>query len=139
MTRLKRVRLVLAWCLGLYLAHLYIKMGWIKFDADGFWTAAFTRWGYPPWPRVAVGGIEVLGGAMLVVPWTATLGGVALAGVMAGAWLTRYLDGRYVDVAWITAYCAGLLWIAYEWWPFRFWRRHQPAEAVTASHSVPGP
>ena len=123
MTRWKRVRLVLAWCLGLYLANIYIRMGWIKFDPEGFWTAAFVRWGLPPWLRVVVGGVEVLGGAMLVVPWAATAGGLALAFVMAGAWLTRYFDGRYVDVAWITAYIAGLLWIAYEWRPFLFGRR----------------
>lgn len=123
MTRWKRLRLLAAWCLGLYLAVLYIRMGWIKLDPQGFWTAAFARWGYPPWLRVAVGFVEVAGGAMLVLPWTATLGGAAVAGVMAGAWITRYLDGRFVDVAWISAYFLGLLWIAYEWRDFRFWRR----------------
>ena len=125
MTRWKQARLLVAWCLGLYFANMYIRMGWLKFDPHGFWTAAFTRWGYPPWLPVAVGGIEVVGGAMLVIPWTATLGGVAVASVMAGAWITRYLDGRYVDVAWISAYPVGLLWIAYEWGTFSFWKRRR--------------
>ena len=61
---------------------------------------------------------------MLVIPWTATLGGVAVASMMAGAWITRYLDGRYLDVAWIS-YFVGLLWIAYEWWPFSSWKRRR--------------
>ena len=122
----KRVRLVVAWSLGLYLAQLFIRMGWIKFDPQGFWTAAFTRWGYPPCLRVTVGCVEVAGGAMLPIPWLAPLGGIALAAVMAGAWLTRYLDGRYVDVAWITFYFAALLWITFEWWDYRFWRRRRP-------------
>jgi len=123
MTWWKRARLAAAWCLGLYLAVMYIRMGWIKFDPGGFWTAAFHRWGYPPWLRVVVGGVEVAGGAMLLIPWTATLGALAVAFVMAGAWITRYLDGRYVDVAWISAYFVALLWIAWEWRDFRFWNR----------------
>jgi len=123
MTWWKRVRLLIAWLLGLYLARLYVTMGWIKFDPHGFWTAAFEHWGYPAWLRVVVGGIEVGGGAMLIVPWTATVGALALAAVMVGAWVTRYLDARYVDVAWISGYLATLLWIAYEWRQFRFWKR----------------
>ena len=58
----KRVRLIAAWCLGAYRADMFIRMGWIKFAPEGFWTAAFARWGYPPWLRVAVGLIEVVGG-----------------------------------------------------------------------------
>jgi uncharacterized membrane protein YphA (DoxX/SURF4 family) len=125
MTRWKQARLLAAWLLGLYLANLYVRMGWIKFDPHGFWTAAFARWGYPPWLRVSVGCIEVVGGAMLVVPWTASLGALAVASVMAGAWITRFLDARYVDVAWISVYFLALLWIAYEWREFRFWKRRQ--------------
>lgn len=125
LTSAKRIRLALAWCLGLYLADMFVTMGWIKFDPNGFWTAAFVRWGYPPWLRVAVGVVEVAGGGMLVIPWLAPLGGVALASVMGGAWLTRWLDRRYVDVAWITFYALSCLWIAYEWWDFRFWKRRR--------------
>lgn len=69
MSAWRRVRLAAAWCLGLYLAWLYVRMGWIKFDPKGFWTAAFVRWGYPPWLRIAVGVVEVAGGLMLLVPW----------------------------------------------------------------------
>ena len=64
-SRWRRLRLIAAWCLGLYLAWLYVRMGWIKFDPEGFWTAAFVRWGYPPWMRIAVGAVEVVGGVML--------------------------------------------------------------------------
>jgi uncharacterized membrane protein YphA (DoxX/SURF4 family) len=131
MSRGKRARLAAAWLLGLYLANMYIRMGWIKFDPDGFWTGAFERWGYPAWLRVSVGWVEVVGGAMLIVPWTATLGALAVAVVMGGAWLTRYLDGRYVDVVWISSYFVALLWIAYEWREFGFWRRHEHHDPST--------
>jgi uncharacterized membrane protein YphA (DoxX/SURF4 family) len=118
---LKGARLVAAWCLGLYLARLYVRQGWIKFDAAGFWTEAFDRWGYPVWLRYVVGVLEVGGGALLLVPWLASYGAVAVLLVMAGAWLTRANAGRWVDVAWITAYALGLAWIAWEWWGWR-WR-----------------
>ncbi len=36
LTTVKKVRLIAAWCLGLYLAHMYVTMGWIKFDPNGF-------------------------------------------------------------------------------------------------------
>lgn len=69
--------------------------------------------------------VEVVGGAMLIVPWTATVGALAVAGVMGGAWITRFLDERYVDVAWISGYVVALLWIGYEWREFRLWKRRR--------------
>jgi len=94
-------------------------MGWVKFDPNGFWTAAFTRWGYPVWLRWLVGAIEVVGGILLVVPWVASYAALSVSVVMLGALVTRLKDARYVDVAWIAAYFIGLMWIAFEWWPYR--------------------
>ncbi len=129
-----RIRRGLAWVVGLYLAQMYVQMGWVKFNPEGFWTAAFERWNYPAWFRIVVGVIETAGGVLILIPWTATYAAFALAAVMAGAWVTRFGDGHMVDVAWITAYLGALLWIAFEWrsfrWP-RFGRRaaDQGAEA----------
>jgi uncharacterized membrane protein YphA (DoxX/SURF4 family) len=117
----RRIRRATAWLLGLYLAHLFITLGWVKFDPDGFFSAAFRRWGLPPWLRVAVGALEVVGGVLLLPPWTATPAALLLACVMIVAWITRYLDGRMLDVAWISAYLLGLLWIAHEWRGHAFW------------------
>ncbi len=41
----KRARLVAAWVAGAYLGWMYVEMGWVKFDPDGFWRPAFERWG----------------------------------------------------------------------------------------------
>lgn len=120
---IRRTRWLGAWLLGLYLARMYVEMGWVKFDPDGFWTAAFEAWGYPSWLRVSVGAIEVIGGILLVVPWLASYGGIAVSAVMVGAWGTRAHDGRWVDVAWLSAYILGLVWITYEWWGVRLFRR----------------
>ena len=118
---LKRVRLCAAWALGAYFAHMYVVHGWIKFDPNGFWTQAFERWGYPVWLRWLVGFLELVGGALLVIPWLASYGALAVLMVMAGAWFTRAGNHRWVDVAWISAYALGLAWIAWEWWDWR-WR-----------------
>ena len=132
MTLLKRIRLVVAWGLGVYFAQMYVPMGWVKFDPEGFWTAAFERWGYPIWLRWLVGAIEVAGGILLLVPWVASYAALAVGVVMVGALVTRLGDARYVDVAWISAYLLGLLWIAFEWWSFRRprLRRHDARDAA---------
>jgi hypothetical protein len=48
---------------------------------------------------------------------------------MLGAWGTRAHDGRWVDVAWISAYLLGLAWIGYECWSFRL-RLRKSGEAA---------
>ncbi len=110
---------------------MYVEMGWGKFDPAGFWTPAFERWGYPAWLRLLVGFTETAGGVMLIVPWFASYGATGLAVVMLGAWITRFNDGRMVDVSWITAYLAALVWIAFEWWGWRRPRlRFRPRRGV---------
>lgn len=133
LTTSKRFRLVVAWCLGLYLALIYVQMGRIKFDPNGFWTAAFESWGYPVWLRWLVGGIEVGCGALLLIPWVASYAAVGLSIVMAGAWVTRTRDGQYVDVAWLTGYLCALVWIAFEWWSFRRPRLKRGGEGTRTS------
>lgn len=123
----KKVRLVGAFLVGIYLADMYVGMGLVKFDPDGFWTPAFERWGYPVWLRVAVGIAEVGGGIALLVPWIAAWGAGLVALVMAGAITTRALDGRWVDVSWNVLYLTMLVWIAFEWWGWRRPRRRTSA------------
>ena len=131
-TPIKKIRLVLAWLVAAYFANMYFNMGWVKFDPDGFWTGAFERWGYPVWLRYGVGVIEVLGGVLLLVPWISSYAALSVVIVMIGALVTRMLDAHWVDVTYISAYIAGLLWIAFEWWP---WRRPQFRRAADTHSS----
>ena len=114
------IRRVLALLAGLYLARIFIRNGWAKFDPEGFWAAPFERWGYPVWFRLLVGVIETAGGVLILIPWTATYAGVAVAAVMAGAFYTRFGSGFPEDLMWIALYAIALLWIAFEWRSFRW-------------------
>jgi hypothetical protein len=103
-TGLRRGRLVAVWLLGIYLAESYVHMGWSELQSDT-----------PPPLRTLLGGLEVLGGATLVIPWLASYGGFLLSLVTAAAWGTLAHDHRWAEVARATLYIAGLTWIAYEW------------------------
>ena len=104
MTGLRRGRLVAAWLLGIYLADLYVRMGWSELESDA-----------PPPLRMFLGGLEVLGGATLIIPWLASYGGFVLSLVTAAAWGTLAHEHRWAEVVRATLYIAGLTWIAYEW------------------------
>ena len=47
MTLVRKSRLIIAWLLGAWFCHLYVPMGWAKFDPASFWTALFAHWGSP--------------------------------------------------------------------------------------------
>ena len=125
MTWSRKARLAAAWLLGLYLAKMYVEMGWVKFDSAGFWTAAFHRWGYPPWvAAVVIGCLEVADGD--IPPHTvggklrragADRGHAGCVGHQGSRWA---MDGRGMASA---LYIAGLGWIAFEWWSTRLRRR----------------
>ena len=121
MNRPKQVRLVASWLAAAYIAWTVVPMGWVKCDPDGFWTPAFERWGYPGWLRIAVGVFEVAGGLALLVPRLTVYAAAAVMAVLLGAWVTRFNDGRYTDVAWLTLYLLLLSWIALEYRVLR-WR-----------------
>jgi uncharacterized membrane protein YphA (DoxX/SURF4 family) len=115
MTRLRRGRLFAAWLLGIYLADMYVRMGWSELESDGFWAGPLAHWDYPPWLPGVIGGIEVAAGAALIIPWLASYGGFVLSVITAVAWGSFAHDHRWADVARVTLYAAALTWIAYEW------------------------
>lgn len=124
------LRRIAAWLSAAYLAWTVAPMGWVKFDPDGFWTPAFERWGYPVWLRILVGAIEVGAGIGILVPRFTAYAAAALAVVLAGAWLTRFNDGRFTDVAWLSFYLALLGWIIVEFRDRR-WRLRTTTPART--------
>ena len=116
----RRLRIALVVLVGLSLASVYVTVGLAKFSPDGFWTPAFERWGYPVWFRIAIGVIETVGGVMILIPWVASYGSLALIPVMIGAAVTRAGDEGFLDVASLGIYIVLLAWVAYEWWGWRW-------------------
>jgi len=130
--RLTRIgRLGASWLLGAWFCHLYVTMGWAKFDPKSFWTALFEHWGYPHSFRILIGVIEVTAGVALLIPRVTTYGAVALIFVMLGAAGSLATDARWHDVGTVAMYAAGLGWIAWEWRNFRL--RGAKARSITTS------
>jgi len=76
-----------------FLTIVFLNAGWPKFSDSSGWARAFVSWGFPVWFRFLVGGIEVLGGVLLLVPQTAIYAAAALAVIMLGAIGTHVVHG----------------------------------------------
>jgi hypothetical protein len=58
----RRARLLAAWLLAVYLARMYLQMGWVKFDPEGLWTAAHdARWVDVAWISAYLLGLAWIG------------------------------------------------------------------------------
>lgn len=104
---------ILWFLFSLYFTYMFVKNGWRKFDPEGFWGPAFSRWGYPVWFLYFIGVVEFVGGLLLVIPRYKVFGALALATVMIGALITRIINGVGFDDAFaISFYCVCMLIIA---------------------------
>jgi len=90
---------VMLWVVSAFLTFVFVNSGWPKFSNSSGWARAFTTWGYPTWFRVLVGVIEVLGGVLLLLPWTAMYAAMALAVIMLGAMSTHIAHGNPAGVS----------------------------------------
>ena len=76
---------IVLWLLALFLASVFIRQGWAKFDDTSGWARAFRTWHFPVWFRILIGVLET--GAGLLVLWrrTGSVGAVTIMVVMLGA------------------------------------------------------
>ncbi len=88
-TRLGGARNVGLWVLQVLTAAMFIMAGFGKLTGTPDMVALFDAVGVGQWFRSVTGVLEVGGGLMLLVPALAGVGGLLLAGVMAGAVLTH--------------------------------------------------
>jgi uncharacterized membrane protein YphA (DoxX/SURF4 family) len=77
------------WLLSGLLAAVYLLAGGSKLAGAEQHVQSFARWGWPDWMRLAVGTVEVVSAALLLVPRVAFFGATALMVVMAGAIYTH--------------------------------------------------
>ena len=90
---LNKIEPILLWLMVVYFSIMFIRNGVRKFDVEGFWAPAFERWGYPVWFMFLIGGIETVGGILILIPRVAIYGALPLAVVMLGALATRLIYG----------------------------------------------
>jgi len=62
------------------------------------WSVKFINWGYPGWFLIAVGSLELLGGALLLIPKLAKYAAIVLAVIMVGAGYTHLANGEGLQV-----------------------------------------
>lgn len=82
-----------SWVLQVLMAAAFISIGLGKFG-DSFWERSFQQWGYPPGSHMVIGAIELLGGALLLIPRLTTYAASVLAVVMIGAVATHAMAGQ---------------------------------------------
>jgi|ERR1035438_1544210 putative oxidoreductase len=104
------------WILRGGIAVVFVLFGAEKFSPDpgSPWVKLFQQIGAGQWFRYFTGVVEVLGGVLVLIPWTATAGLALLACTMAAAVLILVLViGRAAD-----SIFAGVLFVALAafWW-----------------------
>lgn len=99
------------WLLRGSVAAAFLLIGWEKFPSDpnGEWPRMFAQIGLGQWFRYCTGVVEMLGAALVLLPWTVNIGLAILAGTMAGAALIHIFVLRHPFNCVIpVAICSGL-------------------------------
>jgi len=99
------------WALRGGIAVAFVVFGAEKFSSDpgGGWVKLFHEIGIGQWFRYFTGVVEVLGGLLVLIPWTATAGLALLACTMASAALIlTFVLGRPGDSVFSGAFLIGL-------------------------------
>src|SRR3982074_1603023 len=89
---------IVDWILRCAIALVFVVYGLEKFDFNNHessWVKLFQQIGLGQWFRYLTGVVEVLGGVLVLIPWTATAGLALLASAMLGAVLIlTFVIGR---------------------------------------------
>lgn len=107
------------WILRGGIAVVFVLFGAEKFPSnpESQWVKLFQQIGAGPWFRYFTGVVEVLGGVLVLIPWTVTAGLALLAATMAAAGLILvFVIGRPADSIFAAGFFIGL---AAFWWSRR--------------------
>jgi uncharacterized membrane protein YphA (DoxX/SURF4 family) len=85
---------VVLWIFAIFLAWIFIRQGWSKFDDTSGWAKAFRLWHYPTWFRVTVGIAETAAALLLLTRRTAFAGALIIIVVMLGGMSTHVYWGH---------------------------------------------
>jgi uncharacterized membrane protein YphA (DoxX/SURF4 family) len=112
MVLVKRVAL---WIVTILLAVVMVGPGMQKFTGPT-WERMFRVWGYPDHFYLVIGALEVVCGAGLLIPKTASASGLVLSIIMIGAAITQRLNGARSGGGELVL-ATLLLVVAYARWP----------------------
>ena len=105
------------WCVRGGIGLAFVAFVADKFSADSMWPQFFARVGIGQWFRYFTGIVEILGGILTFLPWTAQFGLAILACTMAcAALIWIYPLGQPANSIVGAVFCFGLS--AY-WWTRR--------------------
>jgi putative oxidoreductase len=85
----RRALAVVVWALQVVSAVLFLFSGTLKLTGAPMMVQMFGAIGLGQWFRYFTGGLEVISAVLLLVPWLARFGALALAITMVGAILTH--------------------------------------------------
>lgn len=85
---------IVLWVFALFLAWIFVRQGWSKFDDASGWSRAFRAWHFPTWFRIMIGVLETGAAVLLLTRRTAFAGAVIIIVVMLGAMATHIYWGR---------------------------------------------
>jgi len=88
------VREVLLWVITAFLAYVFLRQGFSKFDSSSGWARAFRIWHYPDWFRILIGVMEVSAVLLLFVRRFALVGALMIMTVMLGGMATHLWWGQ---------------------------------------------
>jgi putative oxidoreductase len=84
-----KLKIICSWLLRIIAAVILLQTLYFKFSGHPESVELFTQLGVEPWGRIATGIIELIAGALLIIPATAFIGAMLGAGLMAGAILSH--------------------------------------------------
>lgn len=90
-------------------ALAFVVFGLDKFNNQSMWPKFFQDVGFGGWFRYFTGWVEILGGILVMIPWTATIGLALLACTMASAALILiFVLGRPGDAVFSIGFFLGI-------------------------------
>ncbi len=130
-SRLRSVLLRLTlWVPTVLLGVFFVFVGIPKFLPNQPWERMFQDWGYPQGSHLLIGGLEVLGGVLLLVPRTTRYASYLLAMIMMGATVTHLIHDEMFNVTFTLGLAVVVLLLS---WFHRPSRRKQAPVARRAS------
>jgi putative oxidoreductase len=104
------------WILAVLLGLFFVLVGVSKLTGPSgdHWAVRLLQWGFPAGSRYVIGGVEVVAGLGLLVPFLRRPAATALTVVMAGALVTHLIHGEFIRVLPPLIF-GGLSYLLYRW------------------------